>query len=77
MWRGIVGPDVTIAVRGNDDGSLDSRGRVVKGGAEVEVRLEDSRAVIVRVDKGGKVAEVGLRRLGFEVGEWMRGRGGR
>ncbi|KAL8968737.1 MAG: hypothetical protein Q9183_002322 [Haloplaca sp. 2 TL-2023] len=76
MWRGIVGPDVTIAVRGNDDGSLDSRGRVVKGGAEVEVRLEDSRAVIVRVDKGGKVAEGGLRRLGFEVGEWIRGRGG-
>ncbi|KAL8873205.1 MAG: hypothetical protein Q9174_001288 [Haloplaca sp. 1 TL-2023] len=76
MWRGIVGPDITIAVRGNDDGSLDSRGRVVKGGAEVEVRLEDSRAVIVRVEKGGKVAEGGLRRLGFEVGEWIRGRGG-
>ncbi len=42
-------------------------------GAVVEVRLEDARAVIVRGEREGGVAEGGLRRVGFEIGEWVRG----
>ncbi|KAL9603132.1 MAG: hypothetical protein Q9219_001335 [cf. Caloplaca sp. 3 TL-2023] len=90
MWRGVVGPDVTVAVKGWEEGAADlslirngKRGGGNNssnnggGGGEVEVRLEDSRAVVVRAEKGGKgVAEGGLRRVGFEVGEWVRGRGG-
>ncbi|KAL8839793.1 MAG: hypothetical protein Q9170_001604 [Blastenia crenularia] len=76
MWRGIVGPDITIVVKPYDDAStLDQKGRKNNSG-EVEVRLEDSRAMIVRVEKGLKVLEGSLRRVGFEVGEWIRGRSG-
>lgn len=39
----------------------------------VEVKLEDARAVIVRGERDGGVAEGGLRRVGFEIGEWVRG----
>ncbi|KAL8704784.1 MAG: hypothetical protein Q9225_008065 [Loekoesia sp. 1 TL-2023] len=78
MWRGIVGPDITIAVEAYDElGQKSNNGKKGGGaGGEVDVRLEDSRAVIVRVEKGGKVLEGSLRRVGFEVGEWMRGRSG-
>lgn len=39
----------------------------------VEVKLEDARAVVVRGEREGGVAEGGLRRVGFEIGEWVRG----
>lgn len=42
-------------------------------GGGVAVRLEDSRAVVVRGAEGGGVPEGGLRRVGFEIGEWVRG----
>ena len=41
-------------------------------GAGVEDRLRDARAIVVR-GEGGKVGEKELRRVGFEVGEWVRG----
>lgn len=43
------------------------------GAGGVEVRLEAARAVVVRGEKEGGVAEGGLRRVGFEIGEWVRG----
>lgn len=46
------------------------------GNALVEVRLEEARAVIVRGERdrdGGGIGEGGLRRVGFEIGEWVRG----
>ncbi|KAL6717410.1 RuvB ATP-dependent DNA helicase pontin [Lecanora helva] len=50
----------------------------VGGGSGVEVRLEDARAVIVRGGEGGVgVPEGGLRRVGFEIAEWVRGWGER
>ncbi len=42
-------------------------------GNAVEVKLEDARAVIVRGEAGGGVAVGALRRVGFEIGEWVRG----
>lgn len=42
-------------------------------GGGVEVKLEEARAVIVRGERDGGVAEGGLRRVGFEIGEWVRG----
>lgn len=81
MWRGIVGPDVTVAVE--QEGSVEHKAQQTKGkcnagaaGGDVDVRLEDSRAVVVRVERGGKVGEGALRRVGFEIGEWARGRSG-
>lgn len=81
LWRGVVGPDLTIAVRpwavdGSPTGGMGGgKGREGRG-PEVEVRIEDARAVVLRVGEEGEVAEGGLRRVGFEVGEWVRGRGG-
>ena len=62
LWRGVVGPDVTVAVGRGDGGG-------VKGG--VEIRLGDAKAILVREGVGEGV----LRRVGFEVGEWVRGLG--
>lgn len=40
----------------------------------VEARLEDARAILVRGESGkAGLAEGKLRRIGFEVGEWVRG----
>ncbi len=47
------------------------------GGSGVEVRLDDARAVVVRGGEGGGVQEGGLRRVGFEIAEWVRGWGER
>jgi hypothetical protein len=75
LWRGIVGPDMTVYVKEADkaeDGG--------KGGVEIK---EENRIMAVRrfkgcEDKGGVDGiEAGtLRRLGFEVGEWVRSGGG-
>ena len=46
-------------------------------GSAVEVKLEDARAVIVKGEVGGGVAVGALRRVGFEIGEWVRGWGER
>lgn len=84
LWRGIVGADVTVAVRERASASADrlersaAKDEAGKGRGlepEVEIRLEDARAVVVRAEKG-RVGEGGLRRVGFEVGEWVRGREG-
>ena len=46
-------------------------------GNAVEVKLEDARAVIVKGEVGGGIAVGALRRVGFEIGEWVRGWGER
>jgi len=63
LWRGCVGPDVTIVVQGVDEEG------VAPG---VDVRLVDARTVVVRLAKGEEVDEKALRRVGFEVEELLR-----
>ena len=87
LWRNVVGADVTVAVQGavaapdaaaaagsadGEKGGEQGGGRN-GGGGGVEVRLEDARAVIVRGEREGGAGEGGLRRVGFEIGEWVRG----
>lgn len=94
VWRGVVGSDVTIAVKADlgeetptkteapaRPGEVDKRkpipgstGAAGNGGGSggVEIRLEDARAVIVKGEKEGGVADGNLRRVGFEMGEWIR-----
>ncbi len=67
LWRGIVGPDITVYVK-------EASGEEMAKFGGVEVR-EDARAVVVRLEKGKACEEKSLRRLGFEVGEWVRGVG--
>lgn len=95
LWRGIVGPDITVAVRSPqvpaetpttaemvktatqkvNGGANAPKGGVVAVGQAVDVRLEDARAIVLRSAEGGGVPEGSLRRVGFEVGEWVRSRG--
>lgn len=77
MWRGTVGPDITIAVKAVEEGGVEQQkagGGRRAGGGEVDIQLDEHRAVVVKIERGGIVAEGSLRRLGFEVGEYVRGR---
>ncbi|KAI9820700.1 MAG: hypothetical protein M1827_005069 [Pycnora praestabilis] len=65
LWRGIVGPDITIFVK---EASAEEMAHY--GG--VEVRLVDAKAIVVRKEVGRAFEEKTMRRLGFEVGEWVR-----
>jgi hypothetical protein len=64
LWRGIVGPDLTIFVNkvGRDEMNK-------MGGVEIR---GDCTAIIVRVVEGCKMDEKTARRLGFEVVEFVR-----
>ncbi|KAF2228269.1 hypothetical protein BDZ85DRAFT_255691 [Elsinoe ampelina] len=71
LWRGIVAPDVIIYVK-----DVDGKEGVDLGGCEV---LDDGRLIVVRRCRGETektgvegVQAGALRRLGFEVGEWLR-----
>lgn len=81
LWRGVVGPDVTVYIKdrnGEVDGHEDAAGARLGGGTGVEVRLADARAIVVRKmgwGKGRGLGEAALRRVGFEIGEWVRGMG--
>lgn len=39
----------------------------------VKIRLSDARAVVLEIDDEGKLGESALRRMRFEIGEWVRG----
>lgn len=97
LWRGVVGADVTVYIKDRNGadtsaGGADAKGKeaAAAGGAPVEVRLADARAIVVRRQNGhcamvgggggpadSGIGEAALRRVGFEVGEWVRGMGGR
>lgn len=64
LWRGIIGPDITVYVKYADREELDRHGGV-------EIR-SDCAAIVVRVLNAGKLEEKTARRLGFEVMEFVR-----
>jgi HMG box factor len=81
LWRGIVGPDLTVYVTGaamlDDDGGGGGGGNGgigTKDGGSVECRL-DCRAMVVRAAAREDIGEKVLRRVGFEVSEFVRGVG--
>ncbi|KAI9849002.1 MAG: hypothetical protein M1837_005893 [Sclerophora amabilis] len=65
LWRGIVGPDLTVWVQ---ECAKEEIARF--GGVEVK---EDARALVVRRESGHEIESKWLRRVGFEVAEWVRG----
>jgi hypothetical protein len=64
LWRGIVGPDLTIYAKRVDKDEMDRC-----GGLEIR---EDCAGIIVRVTDSGTMDEKTARRLGFEVMEFVR-----
>lgn len=67
LWRGVVGADVTVVVR-----DVDAAPGFAGGGRGVEV-LEELRVVLVKKGRGEAIGEKRLRRVGFEIGEILRG----
>lgn len=68
LWRGTVGPDLTIYVK-----SLEAKEEAKKF---VELN-EEVRCLTVCREKGARFENSALRRVGFEVGEWIQGIGQR
>lgn len=70
LWRGTVGPDLTIYVKSYDAKEGPGQGKMVE--------LDDSvRCLTILKPLGKPFLDASLRRLGFEVGEWVRGIGAR
>ena len=72
LWRGCVGPDITIVLRGPGEGAEGSGENWDSLATGVEVRLQGERTVVVRMGKAGEIDEKALRRVGFEVEEYLR-----
>jgi HMG box factor, other len=72
LWRGCVGPDITIVLRGPGEGAEGSGDHWGSFNTGVEVRLQGERTVVVKMGKSGEIDEKALRRVGFEVEEYLR-----
>lgn len=70
LWRGCVGPDITVVIRDCEQEEIEKFG----GGNPVENRLDDAMTLVVRRAAGssGSIEEKALRRVGFEVEEFLR-----
>ncbi|KAL2857907.1 hypothetical protein BJY01DRAFT_241986 [Aspergillus pseudoustus] len=68
LWRANVGPDITVYVR-----ECDGQEMKQVGGNPVEIRLQDSKTVIIRRPTGSpkEVEEKLLRRVGFEIEDYL------
>lgn len=67
LWRGTVGPDLTIYVKSHE-----------KDSAGAKPEMDDQvRCLTVCKERGGRFLEAHLRRVGFEVGEFVKGMGGK
>ncbi|KAL4777958.1 hypothetical protein BJX76DRAFT_352960 [Aspergillus varians] len=67
LWRGAVGPDVTVYVRECDVQEIKQVGN------PVEIRLQDSKTVVVRKSTNlpKELEEKVLRRVGFEIEDYL------
>jgi hypothetical protein len=65
LWRGTVGPDLTLYVKTYD---------AKEGQTGAKPDMDDSvRCLTVFKEKESKFADADLRRVGFEVSEWIQG----
>lgn len=60
QWRGVVGPDLTIYLKDGEE-----KGKMVE-------QIDEERLVVVRKAVDAEIDGSTLRRVGFEVGEWVR-----
>jgi hypothetical protein len=82
LWRGIIGADLTVYVRNVEQ----ERAEPVSAGAgagaglslmERKVEMKDEVGAILVKRDGGKVEDGAVRRVAFEVGEWVRMQAGK
>lgn len=60
QWRGVIGPDLTIYLKDGEE-----KGKMVE-------QIDEEKLFVVRKAIEGEVDGSTLRRVGFEVGEWVR-----
>ncbi|KAL1959535.1 hypothetical protein VTO42DRAFT_1980 [Malbranchea cinnamomea] len=74
LWRGCIGPDITIVIHDCEKNELERLGGV--GSNPVENRLGDARTLVIRRPAGSSstaiIEDRALRRVGFEVEESLR-----
>ncbi|KAL4919994.1 hypothetical protein BDW62DRAFT_199405 [Aspergillus aurantiobrunneus] len=68
LWRGAVGPDITVYVR-----ECDAQEMKQFGGNSVEIRLQDAKTVVVRrpANSPKELEEKILKRVGFEIEDYL------
>jgi hypothetical protein len=74
LWRGIVGADITVYVKSVDKEEPPSASSVenwVSTKPTIDIR-EDIGVLVVKKEKEGKAEDGAIRRVAFEVGEWVR-----
>ena len=84
LWRGVVGADFTVYVRGGSQDAADSASAVSPRHQQqqqqqqsppqtsVEIRPELGTMVLRTAERSGRVDTGAVRRCAFEVGEWVR-----
>ncbi|KAF2433953.1 hypothetical protein EJ08DRAFT_19327 [Tothia fuscella] len=74
LWRGVVGADHTVYVKSTDKeepvSAISAESQWPTGKPSVEIK-EEIGGLVVRKDKD-KIEEGAMRRMAFEVGEWVR-----
>ncbi|KAL3479877.1 hypothetical protein BJX99DRAFT_255039 [Aspergillus californicus] len=68
LWRGNVGPDITVCIR-----ECDMHEMKQCGGNPVEIRLQDAKTVVVRrpINSTKEIEEKVLKRLVFEIEDFL------
>ncbi|KAH7075850.1 hypothetical protein BKA63DRAFT_595502 [Paraphoma chrysanthemicola] len=67
LWRGTVGPDLTIYVKTHEKDAISTKPKMD----------DDNICLTVSKEREGKFAVADLRRVGFEVSEFIKGMGGK
>jgi hypothetical protein len=79
LWRGIAGADLTVYVRSVDKEREEpiSAGGAGSSPMEKNVEMKDDVGAILVKRENGKVEDGAVRRVAFEVGEWVRTQAGK
>lgn len=67
LWRGAVGPDITVYIRDCDAQEMKHASN------PVDIRLQDAKTVVVRklANSPNEIEEKVLKRLGFEIEDYL------
>ena len=80
LWRGITGADLTVYVRNVEregDEPMSAGATAGPSPMERKVEMKDDVGAILVKREGGKVEDGAVRRVAFEVGEWVRMQAGK
>jgi hypothetical protein len=79
LWRGIIGADQTVYVRNmeKEREELVSAGGATPSQSDKKVQMKDDVGAILVKRENGKVEDGAVRRVAFEIGEFVRMKAGK